>query len=68
MKNPKTTVGELRARAAYCNSDSQIEIMTTDESIKDFISNLEVVCCYPDTKNSSGEWISTFKIQIRKKV
>ncbi len=56
------TVGGLRQQCALQDSRARVEIVSNDPKIQAL--GLVVVRTYPDTRNSAGEMVSTFKIEI----
>jgi hypothetical protein len=60
----KPVVGELRTQAAYAHSDTPIQLVSKDPDVARAISKLRVVAFYPDTTDTHGNWVSTFKIEV----
>lgn len=62
----KTNVGELRAQSAYCDSERQVIIVSSDPEIGKL--NLRVVEFYPDTTDAKGNWTPTFKVKVERAI
>jgi hypothetical protein len=57
-------VGEMRAQCAYKSADTKVQLVSKDPELGRMLSNLRVVCAYPDTTDAQGNWIGTFKIEV----
>lgn len=62
------TVGDMRQQCALVSASTRIAFTMTDDPVTLLLLEdieLEVVRTYPDTTNERGQWIGTFKIEIR---
>lgn len=64
--NFAVSVGKLRQQTALQDANTPVVIVVKDEVLKKLLGNhrLVTVSAYPDTTDASGNWNSSFKIEI----
>lgn len=64
------TVGKIRQKCAFEDSDTPVILVADRDDPKTarLLEDLEIVAVYPDTTDANGDWNSTFKISVRRKV
>ncbi len=60
-------VGELRAQAAYTDSQTPVIVITDDEELRKLLGGRKLVVAefYPDTTDGDGHFNRSFKVKVR---